>query len=109
MNKIKFKELWNNYPDSAPCDAQFKNQCAIKAGYALAKCGVNTTTLAPSKRHYWFHKNTEGHVLSAEELAAGIQKNTIPGVDKVSEFPGTDFKTKIADKNCVYCALRQTL
>ena len=98
MKKIKFKELWDNYPDNPPCNSKFKNQCAIKVGSALSKCGVKTTNLVPAKRHCWFHDKNEGHILSAEELATGISKNNIYGINMAMELPGNDFKTKIAGK-----------
>lgn len=98
MKKVNFKELWNGYPDDKPCNKQFSNQCAIKVGSALAKCGVKTTTLVPKNRHCWFHKDTEGHVLSAEELAAGLRKVKIPGLAPVMEISAKDFKSKIAGK-----------
>lgn len=98
MNKIKFKALWDSYPGTPPCDSSLSNQCAIKVGSALAKQGVNTTKLVPIKRHCWFHGNNEGHILSAEELAAGLKKVKISGIENAIELPGQDYKSKIAGK-----------
>lgn len=98
MKKIKFKELWDNYPDKSPCNSRFKNQCAIKVGTALAKSGVRTTDLVPAKRHCWFHDTNQGHVLSAEELAAGLSKNTVNGLDDGIELPGNDYNLAITGK-----------
>jgi len=99
MKPVKFKELWDYYPDESPCDKKvFSNQCAIKVGSALAKCGVKTTTLVTKKRHCWFHKNIDGHVLSAEELAAGLKKTKIKGIHPPVVLDASGYKTKIAGK-----------
>lgn len=74
MKTIKFNELWKNYPSEHPCNKELKDQCAIKMGVALTKAGVDTTKLVSAKRHCWFHKNSEGHVLAADELASGLKK-----------------------------------
>ncbi|GLS26146.1 T6SS effector amidase Tae4 family protein [Marinibactrum halimedae] len=96
MQKVTFSTLWDNYP-SDPCDTtKFKNQCAIKVGTALAKSGVDTTKLVSKKRHCWFHDTSHGHVLSAEELAAGLMKNKIPGISKGVEIDAMNFKAKVA-------------
>lgn len=98
MKKIKFKELWDNYPDDPPCNSQFKNQCAIKVGASLAKSGVDTTKLVSSKRHCWQHNKNEGHVLAAEELAAGLKGSNVFGIEKAIDVPGGGYATKIAGK-----------
>ncbi len=98
MKKVKFKELWNSYPDNAPCNAKFKNQCAIKVGAALASSGVKTIDIVNIKRHCWFHDKKEGHILSAQDLADGLSKNKIHGLEKAIELPGNGFKTKITGK-----------
>ncbi len=67
-------------------------------GTALAKQGVDTKTLVPKGRHCWFHDIKEGHILSAEELANGLQKTKLPGVEMALNIPGNDFKSKIAGK-----------
>lgn len=99
MKPIKFRELWKSYSKDAPCDEKhFSNQCAIRVGNALAKCGVKTTTLVPKSRHCWFHKDAEGHVLSASELADGLKKVRIEGVHSAVEISPINFKTTIAGK-----------
>ncbi len=96
---MKFKEIWKEYPSESPCSTKdFKNQCAIKVGMALAKCGVNTLDLVPKGRHCWHHKAQEGHVLSAEELAAGLQRVKLQGVSSAIKIQGKDFKSKLAGK-----------
>ena len=93
MNPVKFKDLWKFYPKEAPCDKKsFSNQCAIKVGSALSKCGVKTTTLVPKNKHCWHHKENEGHVLSANELAAGLGKTKIPGIAAAIEIEAANFK-----------------
>lgn len=103
MKSIKFKELWKNYPDGHPCNKEFTNQCAIKLGVALAKSGVDTTLLVPKKRHCWYHKNSEGHVLAADELAAGLKKVRLAGVAQSIEVTGQNFKSRLSGlKGIVY-------
>lgn len=98
MKKVKFKELWANYPDEKPCNKQFTNQCAIKVGSALAKCGIKTTNLVSKSRHCWFHDISEGHILSAEELASGLKTYKVKGISPVLEVDAKDFKSRIAGK-----------
>jgi hypothetical protein len=99
MRTIKFKDLWDNYPSDPPCSTKdFKNQCAIRVGAALAKSGVVTTSLVPGSRHCWHHKHSEGHALAAEELAAGLKKVRIRGISPAIEVPGEGFKSKLAGK-----------
>ncbi len=98
MKRVRFKALWDNYPDDEPCNSEFSNHCAIRIGSALAKCGVNTTKLVPKKRHCWFHKASDGHVLAAEELAAGLKSVYLDGIGKAQVFEGKDFREKIAGK-----------
>ena len=50
MTTLSFKKLWSAYPDEAPCNEHFSNQCAIKVGSALAQNGVDTTTLVTVQR-----------------------------------------------------------
>jgi hypothetical protein len=44
---VRFDELWKNYPSSDPCvnpatnKKAYDNQCAIRVGLALEKCGVS--------------------------------------------------------------------
>ena len=87
---IKFQKLWDSYPtiqgDKAPCktkgEKNFEDQCAIRLGAALANSGVKTTNLVSKGHHCWHHKVTEGHVLAAEELALGLARFPLDGVQK---------------------------
>lgn len=99
MKTIKFKDLWKTYPGDPPCNIKdFKNQCAIKVGAALAECGVDTSKLVPKKRHCWHHGVKLGHVLAAEELATGLQKYRLKGISTAIEVPGVEFKSRLAGK-----------
>ena len=99
MKKIIFNDLLKAYPSDYPCDKKtFSNQCAIKVGTALAKCGVKTTTLVSKSRHCWQHKDIEGHVLSATELATGLKKAKIEGIASSIDVVAKDFKAQIAGK-----------
>lgn len=99
MRKVNFSDLWKAYPDDAPCNKdKFSNQCAIKVGHALAKCGVDTTKLVPKSRHCWFHDYSLGHVLAAEELAAALEKVRIPGINIPSNIEPKNFSERIAGR-----------
>lgn len=96
MKTITFNELWKNYPSEHPCNKELRDQCAIKMGVALTKAGVDTTKLVSAKRHCWFHKNSEGHVLAADELASGLKKTKLSGISSAIEVTGINFKARLA-------------
>lgn len=99
MKTITFKDLWKNYPSDPPCNKEkFKNQCAIKVGHALAKCGVDTTKLVKKGRHCWFHDKKHGHVLAAEELANALNKSKILGIKPSINIPSECYKSMITGK-----------
>ena len=96
---VRFKKLWDNYPDDPPCNKKdFSDQCAIKVGSALAKCGVKTTLLVKKSRHCWHHNVSEGHTLAAEELATGLREVKIEGIGSVIEVEPENFKSQLAGK-----------
>ncbi len=103
---LNFHTLWNNHPtiteDEYPCStgttSNFTNHCAIRMGTCLAKCGVDTTQI-PGVRHCWFpgHENN-GHTLAAEELANGLTKYPIAGVQKIRKINPENFSTSLHGK-----------
>jgi len=87
---IGFKNLWENHPaingEKSPCTTNgkknFDDQCAIRVGVALSKCGTDTSTL-PGVVHCWHgHPKSQGHVIRAEELANGLSKHPISGIQR---------------------------
>jgi len=102
---IKFDEIWKNHPTVAnitdPCSvngkSKFPNQCAIRVGVALSKCGINTSKM-PGARHCWHHKKSEGHILAAEDLANSLKKLPIQGVQAAIYVDPKTFKTELANK-----------
>ena len=84
---IIFKKLWESHPsingDKNPCTTNgkknFDDQCAIRVGVALSKCGVDTSKL-PGAVHCWHHSKSLGHVIRAEELAIGLYRKPIAGL-----------------------------
>ncbi|GGB22292.1 T6SS effector amidase Tae4 family protein [Agarivorans gilvus] len=104
---IKFEELWENYPtiqgEKAPCrtngEKNFSDQCAIRMGSCLAANGVDTTKLVSRKRHCWHHELSHGHVLAAEELANGLSRNRISGIDKKVLVDPLSFQKTISGKS----------
>jgi hypothetical protein len=103
---ITFQKLWDSYPtiqgDKAPCKTQgkknFDDQCAIRLGAALADNGVKTTNLVPKSRHCWHHDVNEGHVLAAEELALGLARYPIGGIQRKIEISPDTFQKDISGK-----------
>ncbi|MDF7681059.1 hypothetical protein PT300_10890 [Enterobacteriaceae bacterium ESL0689] len=70
---LNFAALWDAYPglfgDENPCRlkdgrASFENQCAIRLGMALVKCGYGMTKL--QAQFCWHHPKSAGHILRAE-------------------------------------------
>ncbi len=85
---VSFKKLWESHPpingEKNPCTTNGKknydDQCAIRVGVALSKCGIDTSTL-PGAVHCWHgHLKSLGHVIRAEELANELSKRPISGV-----------------------------
>ncbi|MCK0163294.1 T6SS effector amidase Tae4 family protein [Marinobacter sp. S6332] len=105
---ITFRKLWENHPtikgDDNPCvkdgKKNFQNQCAIRVGAALARCGFNTRAL-PGARHCWYHDKSAGHVLAAQELASALAELTIPGIGSVQRLSAKEFMEKADGKNGV--------
>lgn len=104
---LTFQKLWDSYPtiqgDKAPCKKNgkknFEDQCAIRLGVALAQNGVKTLNLVPKSRHCWHHEVKEGHILAAEELANGLSKFPIGGVQKKIDLEPSTFQKDIAGKS----------
>jgi hypothetical protein len=103
---IDFNRLWESYPtiqgEKFPCktneENNFDDQCAIRLGAALAKNGVKTTTLVQKSRHCWQHGTAEGHVLAAEELAKGLARVPIDGIQKKRDIDPSTFQKDITGK-----------
>ena len=103
--KITFKQLWENHATidgtDAPCTTNgkknFPDQCAIRVGYALAKCGVDTSKI-PGAVHCWHHEKSAGHIIRAEELAVGLNKYPILGIGKKIEVSPKEFSQKLDGK-----------
>ncbi len=100
---ISFNNLWENHPtitgDNDPCTTNGKknypDQCAIRVGVALAKCGVKTSAL-PGATHCWHgHKKSQGYVIRAEELANGLDRYPITGIHKAIKVNPDEFAKKL--------------
>jgi hypothetical protein len=72
---VRFSALWAAYPASDPCvnpttgKKAYDNQCAIRVGLALQRCGVNFGTFKGPRCEHGPSGN--GIVLRAQELAIG--------------------------------------
>ncbi|MFE8102234.1 type VI secretion system amidase effector protein Tae4 [Brenneria goodwinii] len=84
---ITFAALWSAHPeingDETPCRRKdghkaFDDQCAIRVGTALARCGYDVTKL--HAEFCWLHPKQQGHILRAEELANALKRTSIPGL-----------------------------
>jgi hypothetical protein len=103
---IKFQNLWEAYPtiqgDQAPCKTNgkksFEDQCVIRLGAALADNGVRTTNLVPKSRHGWQHQTSDGHILAAEELANGLARFPIGGIQKMIDVDPSTFQNDLVRK-----------
>ena len=103
---VRFEDLWKHHPTiegiDNPCStngkSNFDNQCAIKVGVALAKCGIKTSSL-PGAIHCWHgHDKSEGHVIRAEELANGLDKLPVAGLGKTEKIAVGDYHNKLRSK-----------
>ncbi len=102
---ISFDSLWNAHPDIAdgehlPCQYKdgsfrFANQCAIRMGITLKRCGIEVPN-APKwdkyLRHCKWHKG-EQHVMGAEPLARWIQKYQRKTFGAPKKSKGADWDT----------------
>ena len=104
---VKFNQLWKNHPtiqkETYPCKStsgkkNFNDQCAIRMGACLAKSGVNTTKIVSKNRHCWQHDVSYGHILAAEELANGLKRCIIPGIQKMDKFDSSQFQRELNHK-----------
>ncbi|MEW5289402.1 T6SS effector amidase Tae4 family protein [Erwinia papayae] len=96
---LSFESLWNAHPeikgDANPCRLSnglkaFDDQCAIRLGTALARCGCDVTRLRAA--FCWHHPKKEGHVLRAEELALALRMNPFDGMAPVVKVTVKNFK-----------------
>ena len=108
VESVKFSDLWNAYPSSAPCNAKgedgkklFSNQCAIKVSCALKKVGV-TFKSYPAKRKCWIHPDDD-HCLAAKELADWLELQPFVGCKKPEVITGADWRDRVVDRTGVIC------
>ncbi|MBQ1784895.1 MAG: hypothetical protein II007_14750 [Gammaproteobacteria bacterium] len=102
---IKFEDLWEAHATvsdvDTPCMVDnkpaFTNQCAIRVGNALAKCGFDTTTLRGAE-HCWHHAKKEGHILRADQLASALMSARPDSFASGISIPVKDFKKHISGK-----------
>jgi len=103
-----FQMLWKSYPSNDPCDAKnengeilFKNQCAIRLGYALKKSGVSLASF-PQSRKCWVHKGRD-HILAAKELADWLDKGMAPRIKKSKDITGSKWRGHVLNKKGIIC------
>ncbi len=102
---LNFRKLWDSHPYQTsvndPCSSNgkpnYSDQCAIRIGATLAKCGVKSNALSGT-RHCWFHSSSEGHILSAEELAGALERTRLPGSQNIRKIHPDLFKKELIGK-----------
>lgn len=101
---LVFKDLWSNHPtinNDGSCESNgikhFPNQCAIRLGISLRRCGIDTSKI-PGATHCWYHAKNEGHIIRAEELAIGLAKFPISGMQEVIKIEPKNFDSSISGK-----------
>ncbi|EJH4502988.1 hypothetical protein SMB93_004125 [Cronobacter sakazakii] len=96
---ITFAALWNAHPevkgDENPCKRPdghkaFEDQCAIRLGTALARCGYDVTRL--HAQFCWYHSKSAGHILRAEEMANALKRTSIPGIFPACKVDASNFE-----------------
>ena len=100
---IKFDDLWEahatvsgvDYPCVVNNELAFSNQCAIRVGNALVKCGSDTSKLIGAE-HCWHHAKSEGHILRAQQLADALKRNRPSEFSAGKSIPIKDFKKHIS-------------
>ncbi|WP_312633206.1 type VI secretion system amidase effector protein Tae4 [Pseudescherichia sp.] len=102
---MTFSALWNAHPevhgDDNPCRRRdghkaFDNQCTIRLGTALARCGYDVTKLHV---HFcWLHPKSAGHILRAEELADALKRTSIPGVFPAIKVHADNFEDVLKNR-----------
>lgn len=103
-----FVTLRANYPKDDPCDARnkngeplFKNQCAIRVGYALKKSGISLAGF-PEARKCWVHKGHD-HILAAKELADWLDRGSVSQIAKSLDVTGADWRDKVLNMKGIIC------
>lgn len=97
---VRFGELWNAYPASDPCvnpangKKAYDNQCAIRVGLALQRCGVSFRTFKGPRCEYGPSGN--GMVLRAQELADWLSHRPFANCPKPAVMPGKAFHKAMA-------------
>lgn len=89
---VLFSALWNNHPGRANvCDQSvFGNQCAMRMGQALERCGINLANEQVERCSDYsdkFSDHKPGHIRSAQDLANIFYRKPV--------LLGTNVKTKI--------------
>ena len=99
---VRFSELWDNYPSSAPCvnpttrKAAYDNQCAIRVGMALEKCGVSFKTFNGPRCAVGPAGN--GMALRALDLADWLSRRPFANCPSPSIVAGKRFQNAIGAK-----------
>lgn len=102
----KFKEIWNNFPETdlikarcqnkqATMSSPFGNYCAIMLSDALIQSGVSTVSASVKK--CWGHSGMK-HILLAEEMANWLNKAHFSWLGKVQKVSPDSFQDDLDGK-----------
>lgn len=97
---VRFEELWKHYPSNDPClnprtrEKAYDNQCAIRVGLALERCGVSFKTFKGPRCE--FGPSGNGMVLRAQELANWLGTQPFANCTKPKVYAGKGFQSGVA-------------
>ena len=74
MKAIKFSDLWKSYPNESPCNKKnILKSMLYKSRRRTCQMRSKYNFFSSKNRHCWLHKEAEGHILSATDLATGLR------------------------------------
>lgn len=95
-----FKNIWDRYPNSDPCDAMdhgkklYSSQCAIRLSHALDAAGVDLSSFSGDRC-----KVHPQHILDASALAKWVGKH----LSEPTNITGSDWNEHIAGQTGIVC------
>lgn len=99
---VEFADLWKHYPNDDPCVnpktgmKAHDNQCAIRVGMALERCGVSFASFRGPRCE--FGPRGGGMVLRAEPLANWLRTRPFAGCPSSESGPGKDFQQRLSGR-----------
>jgi hypothetical protein len=106
---LKFKTLWDNYPDLEEIKKRcfnkqnnsgmpFENYCSILMSECMIKSGIQLNRCNGSK--CWSHSGSK-HILRAEELANWLRTSAPSEFGQKEDISPSEFQTKLSGRTGV--------